>query len=66
MKVDVEILHACGDRKAGDRDRVDLRQAQRLIRTGYARLVETTEAPGGEQAVRTKSSTRTVRGEQRG
>lgn len=67
MQVEVEILQQCGDWSRGDRQRLAVRKAENLVRTGYARMVENTDASGaGEKAVRPTAATRTVRGERRG
>lgn len=66
QKVWVEIEHALGEWTPGQRVRMEVKRAQRIVRTGYAKLIEVADEDGGEQAVKPSASTRTVRGERRG
>jgi hypothetical protein len=66
QKVWVEIEHALGDWTPGQRVRLEQTRARKIIRTGYAKLIETTDDETGEQAVKPPATTRTVRGERRG
>jgi len=66
MQVDVEILHPCGNWIRGERVRLEVKRAEKILRTGYARLIEAADAEPAEQATRPKAATRTLRGERRG
>ncbi len=69
MKTTVKIVQACGDFRAGDVVTIDATQAQRLLRTGYARLPETPEdgaAATRETTEQARPRPRSPRTERRG
>ena len=62
----VEILHDCGDFQAGTTHRLSEKHAQRLIRTGYARPLESAVVTPQESAMRPPKLRKTVQTETRG
>jgi len=65
-KVRVEILQACGNWAAGDREVIEEKHAQRLVITGYARIVETATMHAPEAAEQVRPAGRAPRTERRG
>jgi hypothetical protein len=65
-KVRVEILHACGNFAVGNVELIEEKRAQRLVITGYARIVETATITAPEAAEQVRPAGRTPRTERRG
>jgi hypothetical protein len=66
MKTTVEFLADCANDRVGEVKAIDAKRAQRLIRTGYARLVETADEEAPENATRLRPAVRGPRAERRG
>jgi hypothetical protein len=66
MKLTVEFLQNCADYRAGETHALDAKRAQRLIRTGYARLVERAVVDPEENALQARPRERAPRTERRG
>jgi hypothetical protein len=62
----VEFLANCADDRAGEIKSIEAKRAQRLVRTGYARLVERAVIEPAEDATRPRPRERGPRGERRG
>lgn len=65
MKVHVEFLQACADWPKGATDLLEKKRADRLVRTGYARVLETATVEATERAEQLRPAGRGPRTERR-